>query len=94
MIDDFFIIQGADEVSAHKPDPDVFLPTLKKLDQKGINNKKSILYVGDSLDDLKAAYGAGIDFIAVTTGLYSREDFLAAGAKVILSDIREILKFT
>lgn len=89
--EDFFIMQGSDEVVFHKPDPKVFQNALKNLENYGIKGKE-ILYVGDSIDDLKAAHGAGIDFIALTTGLYSKEDFEKAGAKVVLSDIRQLLK--
>jgi len=91
-VDEMFIMQGSDEVSAHKPDPGVFVPALKKLKEKGIT-KEEIVYVGDSLDDIRAAHGAGINFIALTTGLYTEEDFRNAGAKVILSKIGELLDF-
>ncbi len=90
--DKFFIIQAADEVLHHKPDPKVFSIALEKLEEKGIK-KEEIVYIGDALQDLKAAQGAGIGFIAVTTGLYSKEEFEQAGAKVVLSDIRELPEF-
>lgn len=90
--ENFFIIQGADEVSVHKPDPRVFLGALDLLKQKGIDYKE-ILYIGDSVDDLEAAHGAGIGFIAMTTGLYSYQDFETVGAKIILKDVGEILDF-
>ena len=86
------IIQSAEDTLVHKPDPDVFLPLLKKLKEEGIE-KEDIVYVGDSLDDLRAATGAGIDFIAVNTGLYSSADFKKHGAKVVIKDITEIIKF-
>lgn len=86
------VIQAAEDTSVHKPHPDVFLPLLNKLKEEGITNK-DIVYVGDSIDDLQAAHGAGIDFIAVTTGLYSREDFKAEGVKMIVKYIKETTKF-
>lgn len=89
-IDRFSIIQGADETPAHKPDPDVFSPLFEKYLDKGIK-KNEIVYIGDSVDDFKAATGAGIDFIAVTTGLYSNIDFKKLGAKTITKGIHEIL---
>lgn len=88
-VDRMSVIQGADETEVHKPDPGVFLPLLKKLKKAGIT-KKDIVYVGDSLNDLQAATRAGINFIAITTGLYSEEDFKAKGAKVIIKDITEL----
>lgn len=89
-IDRLISIQGADDTTVHKPNGDVFIPMLEKLAEKGIK-PKDVVYVGDSLDDFKAASGAGINFIALTTGLYTKEEFEQAGAKVILSDIRELM---
>lgn len=87
----FSIIQGADETKVHKPNPGVFIPLLKNLKKDGIK-KEEIVYVGDSIDDFYAASKAGIDFIAVTTGLYSYSDFKKGGAKVIVKEIQDILK--
>src|SRR3989344_1846309 len=89
-VERFISVQGDEDTLKHKPHGDVFIPMFDKLATKGID-KKYIVYVGDSLDDLEASLSAGIDFIAITTGLYSREEFLKAGAKVVLSDIREVL---
>jgi len=52
------IIQSSDETKVHKPDPKVFLPILRKLKKEGVKKEKTV-YVGDSLDDLQAAKGAG-----------------------------------
>jgi len=89
-IDKFSIIQGADETPVHKPNPDVFLPLFEKYLNKEIE-KNEIVYIGDSIDDFKAATDAGIDFIAVTTGLYSDIDFKKLGAKNITKGIHEII---
>lgn len=88
-IEQMMLVQGADETTVHKPDPGVFFSVLQKLKQGGIE-KEEIVYVGDSLDDLQAAQGAGIGFIAVTTGLYSEEDFRNQGATVIMKDIQAL----
>ncbi len=90
--EDFIVIQGADDTLVHKPDPEVFIPLIEKLKEEGIE-KEDIVYVGDSIDDLESAHGAGIDFIAVTTGLYSAEDFLNKGAKVIIENINEVVEY-
>ncbi len=84
------IIQGADETDVHKPDPKVFIPTFEKLYGKGIE-KSDMVYIGDSLMDMQAARGAGIDFIGVTTGLYGEEEFKNNGAKVIIKNIKEVV---
>jgi len=90
-VDRLIAMQGEDETPVHKPNPEVFLPIFTRLKKEGIG-KKEIVYIGDSLDDLKAAKEAGIGFIAVTTGLYSKADFKKHGAKAIVKDIREVLK--
>ena len=91
-VEQISVIQGADETKVHKPDPNVLLPILNKFAEEGIS-KKDIVKIGDSVIDLKTAKVAGIDFIAVTTGLYSKEDFKKKGAKIVVQDIREITKF-
>lgn len=86
----FFAIQASDEVDFHKPDPRVFGPVLANLAGEGIHPAEAV-YVGDSLDDFHAAHGAGMDFIGVTTGMCSQDQFREAGAKVVVSNIGEVL---
>jgi len=90
-VDKMIAIQGADETDVHKPNPEVFRPILARLEMEGIKKEETI-YVGDSLDDFTAATLAGMGFIAVTTGLYSREDFEKNGATCIVNNIQEIIK--
>lgn len=82
-IDRFCFIQGAEQTPVHKPHPDVFLPMFERLSGRGVS-KDRMVYVGDALHDHAAARDAGIDFIAVTTGLVSKEAFEAAGASIII----------
>ena len=78
-VDDFFLIQGSDTVSAHKPDPAVFNKAIAILAADNIQ-KNEILYIGDALMDYFAARDAGIDFLGVTTGLVDNKAFNATGA--------------
>ena len=89
-VDSFSIIQGADKTKVHKPEAGVFLPLIEQMEKEGIN-KEDIVYIGDSLDDFKASTGAGLNFIALTTGLYSYEDFKNEGAETVMNSIEEIL---
>jgi phosphoglycolate phosphatase len=91
-LDKFIAIQGCDESEKHKPDPEVFLPILEKFKKEGIN-KEEIVYVGDSMDDYLAATGAGLGFIGITTGLYTKEDFENVGAKQIVDNIEKVLQY-
>jgi phosphoglycolate phosphatase-like HAD superfamily hydrolase len=84
-----------DTLPHHKPDPKVFDKGLIELNKLGINKDETI-YVGDHLFDLKAAENVGMGFIAVTTGVNSKEDFLKAGmdkSKILNSflDIEKVL---
>lgn len=71
--------QTADETPAHKPDPAVFDPTLEWLTSQGVKPAE-VLYVGDGLHDMKAALGAGFEFLGVETGLVNARAFAEAGA--------------
>lgn len=89
-IDEISFIQAADDTEFHKPNPLVFDPSISYFSQRGII-KNQILYIGDDLTDYFAARDAGIHFLGVPTGFYSRNDFLYAGAQSIPS-IRDLLK--
>ncbi|MBU2638963.1 MAG: HAD family hydrolase [Nanoarchaeota archaeon] len=69
-----------------KPNPHCFDVLPASLERKGI------IYVGDAVSDYEAAHGAGLSFIAVTTGINTKEEFLSAGLAVrdILENIAEI----
>lgn len=91
----FDFIMSCDETKFDKPDPRVFNEPLKILGKHGIL-KNEIIYVGDSLrTDFPAARGAGIKFLALTTGLFSKKDFLTAGVKKenIFSNLYELQKY-
>ena len=60
-----------DEVSKKKPDPEGLITAIKNL---GINNNECI-YIGDDINDALAAKNCNMDFIGVTTGKTSKEDF-------------------
>lgn len=71
-------VQAAEDHPVHKPDPSVFDPAFQKL--AGLNiHEEDTLYVGDGLNDLKAAKNRGLQFIAVTTGFSTKEDFISLG---------------
>lgn len=80
--------QTEDDTGFHKPDPRVFEPTLRWLNSNKLA-PEDVLYVGDGLHDMKAALGAGFNFLGVQTGLVGADEFMAAGAKSVekLSDL-------
>lgn len=74
--------QTADDTPYHKPDPRVFDPTITWLEEQSIHSTEA-LYVGDSIRDMRAAIGAGFNFLGVETGLVTAEQFRGAGASSI-----------
>lgn len=77
----FYRIQVCSDHEFRKPDPRVFTPILQALFAADIRVHETI-YVGDiASHDLAAAaaHNPPIKFVAVTTGLNTAEEFLAAG---------------
>jgi phosphoglycolate phosphatase-like HAD superfamily hydrolase len=74
--------QTEDDTSFHKPDPRVFEPAIAWLAARRILPRE-VLYVADGLHDMKAAAGAGFNFMGVTTGLVTSGEFAAAGAESV-----------
>ncbi len=66
------------DVEHYKPDPRVFDGIIGKLEGQGIS-RQEVVYIGDNLVDLNAARGAGLHFLAVTTGVTGREEFIKEG---------------
>lgn len=85
-------IQTEDDTPYHKPDPRVFAPLLNYLADQRIKSTQ-VLYVGDGLHDMKAALEAGFNFLGVTTGLVSAQQFTEAGVKSVakLADIQDLI---
>ena len=79
---------GPDEVENHKPAPDgIFFLSGKT----GIA-LEDILYVGDSVTDMKTALAAGVDFAAVCTGAVTSEQFAEMGAGMIYPTFARMCK--
>lgn len=77
---------GPDEVEKHKPEPDgIFY-----LSEKTGIALHDILYVGDSVTDMKTAINAGVDFAAVCTGAVTADQFAEMGAKIIYPTFAEM----
>jgi phosphoglycolate phosphatase/pyrophosphatase PpaX len=79
----------SEELTHQKPDPrafDVLEPHLGEFD------RAQALYVGDHLGDMQAAHGAGLKFVAVLTGYFTRQDFIAQGLdeRCIIDDVSQL----
>ncbi|MCF7836680.1 HAD family hydrolase [Candidatus Gracilibacteria bacterium] len=85
---DFFeIVVGRDLITKPKPDPEPILFGCRKLGIK----PQEILFVGDSLLDLKSAKAAGATFFGVLTGVCDRAEFKKNRADYIFSHIGELV---
>ena len=77
-----------DEVEKHKPEPDgIFY-----LSEKTGIALSDILYVGDSITDMKTAQNAGVDFAAVCTGAVTAEQFADMGAEMVYPTFARMCK--
>lgn len=83
----FDVVLGAQDVEHHKPHPQGVYVTLERLSIE----KKNAVVVGDSHYDLNMAHNAGVDAIAVTTGVHARETLSTANPRFIVDRLSEIL---
>jgi HAD superfamily hydrolase (TIGR01509 family) len=75
-----------DDVSAAKPEPDIFLTAMEMY---GIDPERAVA-VGDSVWDIRAARAAGIGCIGVETGGFSTHELSEAGALHVYRDVGEL----
>ena len=71
-LDSYFdAIIGGEDVKSHKPDPEGLFAIIDHFNIK----PQDVLYVGDSIVDAKTAINAGVRFVALLTGVTSKEEF-------------------
>ena len=84
--DAFGVIVGGEDVAEHKPDPTGLLRAIERLG--GV--PESTLYVGDSVTDAETAKRASVPFVAVLSGVTSREAFFGYPTYGILESLSEL----
>ena len=63
---------------------------IRRAEEKfGIDNNKKIFLFGDTPQDMKAGKAGGVMPIGVTTGIYSSDQLLAAGAHKVLPNLKD-----
>ena len=91
QLDQFMpVIVGGGSLPQLKPDPE---PLFFACELLGINEKvrnQTVLMVGDSSSDMKAAKAAGMQSIAVDYGYSQGANLLELGALKMISDMREL----
>lgn len=79
----------ADDADEAKPEPDIFLAALKKLN--GVRKNESLI-IGDTPYDAEAATKAKIKIIGVKSGGWSEEKLKAKGCFKVFENLEDILK--
>lgn len=81
------IVIGGDDVKKGKPDPEPLFMAIEKLNAK----REDVVFIGDSaIIDAKAAQNAGIDFVAITTGTTSKNEFMQFPNIAVLNSLSEL----
>jgi beta-phosphoglucomutase len=91
LADCFDVVLTVEAVSHSKPDPEIFLKTAEQLKAK----PQECVVFEDSIFGVKAAKAAGMCCIAVTTGVYNREELEKEKADLVVKSLSDpkILSF-
>lgn len=85
-IEEFFpVILTAESISHSKPSPEIFLKTAQQLKSQ----PERCVVLEDSIFGVKAAKLAGMGCIAVTTGVYSRQELEAEKPDLIVKTLKD-----
>lgn len=88
LFDAFACVNGAEDSTAHKPDPDPLLTAAKKL---GVSPDRCV-YVGDSPYDLQAAHAANMPCVGVTwVKFFGRDILLEQMPSVLIASPEELV---
>lgn len=82
----FDLIVGGEDVSEHKPDPEGLNQAVMRLEA----TKETTVYIGDSVIDAMTAERAGVDFIAVLSGVTPSEKFDSYPSQAVLSNLSQL----
>lgn len=77
----------SDEVAAGRPAPHMIH---RAMELTGVQDVRSVIAAGDTVNDLAAAYNAGVTAVGVLTGKLGREDLAAHPHHHILDGVKDI----
>ena len=81
----FNVVLTGDSVAHSKPDPEIFLKTASELKA----SPEKCVVLEDSIFGVKAAKSAGMRCIAVTTGVYSKEELLREKPDLVVKTLED-----
>lgn len=84
----FHLVLGHQDVSKHKPDPELVHYTLQ---HTGVLPHEAVV-IGDSRFDLDMARNAGVDAIGVTTGVHTRDELAQSEPMSIVENLEQALE--
>jgi HAD superfamily hydrolase (TIGR01509 family) len=82
----FGAVLTAESIVRSKPDPEIFLKTAKRLN----SHPEQCVVFEDSIFGVKAAKAAGMGCIAVTTGVYSKEELEFEKPSLTVKTLRDL----
>jgi len=85
ITDCFDTILTVEAVSHSKPDPEIFLKTAENLNAK----PQMCVVFEDSIFGVKAAKSAGMGCVAITTGVYSRQELATEKPDLIVGTLKD-----
>jgi len=89
IYDKFDMIVTGDDVKDHKPSPEGILMFIDKFKL----DKNSVLMIGDSPSDIKAAHSAGVKIASVLWDSYSKDKVLEMESDYIFNTVGELKEF-
>jgi len=88
-ISDFNYMGSSDDLAAGRPDPIMILNAMQHL---GLNNKSTVLKIGDSVVDVLEGKNAGVNTAMVLTGTQKRADLGAINPNFIFGSVADLKK--
>jgi phosphoglycolate phosphatase len=85
----FDVIIGGEDVTKYKPHPEGLHRALERLN----SSSSRTLYIGDSVIDAETAQQGGVSFVAVLSGVTSREEFTRYTVAGIVENLSELVEW-
>ena len=86
ILDHFITLQTVDDAPG-KPNPEMLYRAMNETGFKICHT----IFIGDTVYDIEMAKNAGIEGYGVSWGYHHEEELIAAGATLVLQDIKDIL---